>query len=84
MEKGYIEGNIHADDSDTDEDSISHYSDSLIWKEDYKMCSETVAGNEFLFVSVIAFVDGYIRERFGRKCSDAIYVTLGVKKMLLH
>ena len=33
---------------------------------------------EFAFISVIGFVDGYMRERFGKKSNDAIYVTLGV------
>ena len=45
--------------------------------EDFQLCQQKVNFTEFLFVSVIAFADGYQRERFSKRTSNAIYVTLG-------
>ena len=42
-----------------------------------KFCTEHMQTKEFCFVSIVTFIDGYMRERFGKKCSDAIYMTLG-------
>ena len=61
----------------TNQFPLVHFSQSNIWKEDYKFCTEHMQTKEFCFVSIVTFIDGYMRERFGKKCSDAIYMTLG-------
>jgi hypothetical protein len=57
-------------------DSVSHYSNSKMWERDFEACSKQMKGADFVFLSVIAFVDGYQRERFSHSCCDAIYCTL--------
>jgi hypothetical protein len=56
---------------------IEHFSQGIIWKKDYEQCTKIMQSEKFLFVSVIGFIDGYMRERFGKNCCDAIYITLG-------